>query len=86
MNSLTSRFMNKHHPAHPRTSVWFPWMLCLALLTGCSVESRDKWWRTLDPAGYKHSHSIVFNPRKYQRENPPEKSSDADVMALEMKR
>lgn len=78
--------MNKHHPAqsaHLSASIG---LLCLALLTGCSAESRDKWWRTLDPAGYKHSHSIVFNPRKYQRENPPEKSSDADVMALEMER
>ncbi|MEZ5387390.1 MAG: hypothetical protein R3F13_17910 [Prosthecobacter sp.] len=47
----------------------------LTLLVGCSYETRDLWWKKLDPAGYKHTHSEVFNPhgyQRYQRATPPD--------------
>ncbi len=59
------------------------WLMGLAFLPGCSSESRDNIWRKVDPAGYKHAHSEVFNPGKYKHatpadssEAPPEKEWD----------
>jgi hypothetical protein len=61
----------------------FPlWMLALLLLPACSSESRDRLWQTLDPAGYKHAHSEVFNPKKYKREAPRESSHDLGEMDI----
>lgn len=56
--------------------------LCLLMVTGCSSETRDRWWQTLDPAGYKHHHSEVFNPRKYRSEDAPAPKPDARELEL----
>lgn len=60
----------------------------LLILTGCSYETRDRLWRKLDPAGYKHSHSEVFNPEGYHRYQrraqpdtlPPIDEAEVDLM------
>ena len=56
-------------------------MLALSLLTGCSAERRDELWQTLDPAGYKHSHSESFNGARAIR-SPQSKAAASDEMAL----
>jgi hypothetical protein len=50
------------------------WLAIWALLPACSSETRDQLWQKYDPAGYKHAHSLVFNPKKYQREAAQEPS------------
>lgn len=60
----------------------------LLMLAGCSYETRDRLWRKLDPAGYKHSHSEVFNPEGYHRYQrrvqpdtlPPIDDAEVDLM------
>ena len=52
------------------------------LLSGCSSDSRDRLWETLDPAGYKHAHSESFNGAKALPPRRPEMSPKADDMAL----
>ncbi len=54
-----------HNMSIPRLFI-LPCVSALAVLASCSSESRDRLWRTLDPAGYKHAHSEVFNPKRYQ--------------------
>jgi len=49
-----------------------PFLLTTLALAACTTESRHRLWQTLDPAGYKHAHSEVFNPKKYRREAPRE--------------
>jgi hypothetical protein len=58
-------------------------LLALSLLTGCSSESRDKLWRTLDPAGYKHAHMSSFNGGNARR-MPRSAAPASDEMALEL--
>jgi hypothetical protein len=58
-----------------------PGMLAFSLLTGCSAERRDHLWQTLDPAGYKHSHSESFNGSRAIR-SPQFKAQASDEMAL----
>jgi len=58
-----------------------PGLLALLLLTGCSAERRDQLWQTLDPAGYKHSHSESFNGSRAIR-NTQSKAQASDEMAL----
>jgi len=71
----------------PTPSSWIPLllllpcMLALSLLTGCSAERRDQLWQTLDPAGYKHSHSESFNGARAVR-SPLPKTPASDEMAL----
>ena len=55
--------------------------LALSILTGCSAERRDQLWQTLDPAGYKHSHSESFNGSRAIR-SPQSKAQASDEMAL----
>jgi hypothetical protein len=43
-------------------------LLSISFLCACSFETRHRWWQKLDPAGYKHTHSEVFNPMKYRNE------------------
>ncbi|MFN0079626.1 MAG: hypothetical protein ACKVY0_24445 [Prosthecobacter sp.] len=64
------------------------WVLILTLLPGCKSERYHKIWRTLDPVGYKHSHSAVFNGSNYQRGIQPAVSPtpSADAMGLEIAR
>jgi hypothetical protein len=54
------------------------------VLSGCSSERRDRLWRTLDPAGYKHSHSASFNPQKFQRGTSPTNLPATNEMELEI--
>jgi len=57
-------------------------MLALSLLTSCSAERRDQLWQTLDPAGYKHSHSESFNGARAVRSPQSSKTPATDEMAL----
>ncbi|MDZ4403329.1 hypothetical protein [Prosthecobacter sp.] len=57
-----------------------PALLILPVFAACTTEKRHEIWRTLDPAGYKHTHSEVFNPKKYKR--APER--ETEDMELEM--
>lgn len=72
MKKIATPTTNRHQ--HLLALVW------LIALPGCSSESRHKLWQTLDPAGYKHTHSEVFNPKKYKR--APER--ETEDMELEM--
>lgn len=47
-------------------------LLTTLALAACTSASRHRLWQTLDPAGYKHAHSEVFNPKKYHRDVPRE--------------
>lgn len=58
--------------------------LALSLLAGCSSERRDRLWRTLDPAGYKHSHSASFHPDRYQQSKLPPMAPATDERTLEL--
>ena len=62
--------------------------LAVAFLPGCSSERYHTFWRTLDPVGYKHSHSAVFNGSNYQRGIQPAVSptASADEMGMEIAR
>jgi hypothetical protein len=51
-------------------------------LAACSVESRHRLWQKLDPAGYKHAHSEVFNPQKYRREMPQDPGEEIELSEL----
>ena len=61
-------------------------LIWLIALPGCTSASRHKLWQTLDPAGYKHTHSEVFNPKKYRRDIPPDSPPVIDGMELEITR
>lgn len=62
-------------------------VICILILCGCSADSRDRLWRTLDPAGYKHAHSEVFNPRRYQKEDrAPDRGPEMDEIARDLMR
>lgn len=52
-------------------------------LATCTSESRHKLWQTLDPAGYKHAHSEVFNPKKYRRDVPREPLEERKTLDLD---
>lgn len=39
--------------------------LALTLLTGCTHETRERLWQTVDPAGYNHAHSASFSGMSY---------------------
>lgn len=52
-------------------------------LAACTMESRHKLWQTLDPAGYKHAHSEVFNPKKYRREADREHLEERNTLGLD---
>lgn len=62
-----------------------PGLLAVLLLTGCSSDSRDRLWQTIDPAGYKHAHSESFNGARALPIPQSDQSSDSDGMALELK-
>ena len=75
--------MKTRRPFSPQGVLCAP-LLSLLLLSGCSSESRDRLWQTLDPAGYKHSHSESFNGA---RAVPyPSMKPASDEMALEIER
>lgn len=78
-------------PNNTRSSFLRSSLLVLApvlILASCSYEARDRLWRKLDPAGYKHTHSEVFNPEGYQRYQrraqpdtlPPIDEAEVDLM------
>jgi hypothetical protein len=69
------------HFCFPRLLL-LPGMLALFLLTGCSSERRDRLWQTLDPAGYKHSHSESFNGSRAVRSPQSSRTPASDEMAL----
>lgn len=41
--------------------------LALMLLTGCTLETRERIWQTVDPAGYNHAHSASFSGMSYRQ-------------------
>lgn len=81
--------MNRNTPTDSRcvAAPLFGFAICITLLCGCSADSRDRLWRTLDPAGYKHAHSEVFNPRRYQKEDrAPDRELDMDEISRDLMR
>ena len=67
-------------PTHLR--LFFIPLITVLALAACSVESRHRLWQTLDPAGYKHAHSEVFNPKKYRREIPQDSGEEIELSEL----
>ncbi len=61
-----------------------PGMLAALLLTGCSSERRDRLWQTLDPAGYKHSHSESFNGARAVRAPESRKNTENGDIPLDL--
>jgi len=61
-----------------------PGMLAVLLLTGCSSDSRDRLWETIDPAGYKHAHSESFNGARALPTRRVGMKPENDDMALEL--
>jgi hypothetical protein len=57
-------------------------LITILSLAACSSESRDRLWQTLDPAGYKHAHSEVFNPKKYRRDVPRGPDEENEISEL----
>lgn len=81
--------MNRNTPNTSRRAAapLFGFAICITFLCGCSADSRDHLWRTLDPAGYKHAHSEVFNPRRYQKEDrAPDRELDMDEISRDLTR
>lgn len=58
-------------------------LLTTLALAACTSASRHRLWQTLDPAGYKHAHSEVFNPKKYRRDVPRETLEEKEMLCLD---
>lgn len=67
---------------HPHRRLLFIPLIMVFALAACSVESRHRLWQTLDPAGYKHAHSEVFNPQKYRSEMPQDPGEEIELSEL----
>ncbi len=57
-------------------------LLFLLTLAACSSERRDRLWQTLDPVGYKHSHSESFNGEKALRSPASSPLPESNDMAI----
>jgi len=57
-------------------------VISILSLAACTTESRHRLWQTLDPAGYKHAHSEVFNPKKYRRDVPRDPDDGSELSEL----
>jgi len=61
-----------------------PLLLAVLLLAGCSSDSRDRLWQTIDPAGYKHAHSESFNGARALPTRRTGLDHSTDEMTLEL--
>lgn len=67
----------------PGMKLLFLSLITTLALAACTSESRHRLWQTLDPAGYKHAHSEVFNPKKYRRDVPREPLKEEKTLELD---
>ncbi len=74
----------KTHQSLPLCFSHLSLLLALLLLTGCSSDSRDRLWQTIDPAGYKHAHSESFNGARALPTRRTELAPAKDEMTLEL--
>lgn len=72
-----------HTLRQPHMRLLFLSLTALVAVPACSVETRHRLWQTLDPAGYKHTHSKVFNPQRY-RDEPSEKMTEREMAEFEL--
>jgi hypothetical protein len=75
--------MIRHTIPQPPMRLFALSLLSVTVLAACSVETRHRWWQTLDPAGYKHTHSKVFNPQRY-RDEPSEKMTEREMAEFDL--
>ncbi len=76
--------MKTRHSSPPFCFSHLPLLLTLLLLAGCSSDSRDRLWQTIDPAGYKHAHSESFNGIRALPTRRAELDPAKDEMTLEL--